>query len=118
MDLLKAIRDNYLLISAILFVLLLIAYALFYKRNSKKEVKEVKEVKEDKEAKKNRNLFIQYTFYLIFGTLAIYALYLIYIQYFKHSSGRVMTGGGGTHYQFTSNDIKISGEDVDIGFMD
>jgi quinol-cytochrome oxidoreductase complex cytochrome b subunit len=118
MDFGKAIRENYLLISAILFVLLLIIYALFYKKGGKTKVgKEDKEDKEDKEAKKNKYLFIQYTFYLIFGVLALYALYLIYVQYFKYSNG-TMSGGGGTQYQFTSNDIKISGEDVDIGFLD
>jgi F0F1-type ATP synthase membrane subunit b/b' len=37
MNVLKAIQDNYLLVAAILFVLLLILYAVFYKKIGKKE---------------------------------------------------------------------------------
>ncbi len=110
MDLIKSIRDNYLLCSAIIFVLLLILYALFYKRSSPKEKEEPKESKE-------KDLFIQYTFYLIFALLISYALYLVYIQYVKKPM--MMSGGGGVSGgNSMSQDIRMVGEDVDIGFLE
>lgn len=108
-QLIKSIKDNYLLCSSIIFILLLILYALLYKRsniNSKK-------VGEESE---NKEKLIQYTFYFIFASLGSYALYLIYIKYIKNASNS-MIGGGNQAFEVASN-VRISGEDVDIGFLD
>lgn len=110
MDLLKSIKENYLLFSAIIFVILLLMYAFLYKKQTKSETKEEDQLKTQKDK------MITYTFYLILGLLGIYALYLIYIKYVK--SGTIsMVGGGNQKAELVSN-VKISGEDVDIGFMD
>ncbi len=111
MDILKSIKDNYLLCSAIIFILLLISYALLYKKSSKSE----KSTK-DKAENENKEKLIKYIFYFIFASLGTYALYLIYIKYIKNAS-KSMIGGGNQDYELASN-VRISGEDVDIGFLD
>ncbi len=110
MDILKSIKDNYLLCSAIIFILLLILYALLYKKRN------IKDNKIHKEEDQNKEKFIKYTFYFIFASLGTYALYLIYIKYIKNAS-KSMIGGGNQDYELASN-VRISGEDVDIGFLD
>ena len=105
----KSIQDNYLLCSAIIFIILLILYGLLYKRNTTKS----NDTKEDNE---NKEKLIKYTFYFIFASLGSYALYLIYIKYIKNAS-KSMIGGGNQDFELASN-VRISGEDVDIGFLD
>jgi quinol-cytochrome oxidoreductase complex cytochrome b subunit len=112
MDILKSMKDNYLLCSAIIFIILLILYALLYKKGKNKNNSDTKV----KEESANKEKLIKYTFYFIFASLGTYALYLIYIKYVKNAS-KSMIGGGNQDFELASN-VRISGEDVDIGFLD
>ncbi len=114
MDLIKSMRENYLLVCAILFILLLIAYALFYKRTSKNTETKPKK----NEGEESKDTFIQYTFMMIFALLGMYALYLIFIQYVKPSMAMVGGGSGSNSMDVDISKIRMSGEDVMIGFLD
>ncbi len=139
MDLMKAIGDNVVLVSAILFVILLILYGLFYKKSGSATGSKKSEENKEKEDpnKKNKEALISYIFYFIFGSLAIYALYLIYIKYTSHqlmvsalpqgtSSKSGIVGGGSSnpaHAQKLASalgnySVKMTGDDIDVGFLE
>ena len=152
MDLIKAISDNVVLVSAILFILLLVLYGLFYKKDGSHQQSKSKEggSKEPQDPqKKNNEKFISYLFYFIFGSLGIYALYLIYIKYVTRnliestmpspgpsrsgitgmSGGGISGGSSGPSMSTAANaqklatapgnySIKMTGGDIDVGFMD
>ncbi len=110
MDILKSIKENYLLVCAILFIFLLIIYGVFYPKKSSSN-------NNDNDEKKNKDTFITYTFIFIIGLLLIYAIYLIYIKYLRNTT--FFTGGSKVNQSnFDFNSIKMSGDDVDIGFID
>ncbi len=141
MEIIKAIGDNIVLVSAIIFVLLLVLYGLFYKKSSGTAPSKKSDEKEDP-SKKNKEKLISYLFYFILGSLAIYALYLIYIKYVTRNliesampqgaaprmgiSG--MSGGGASRTTaenaqklanaLGSYSVKMTGDDIDVGFLE
>jgi quinol-cytochrome oxidoreductase complex cytochrome b subunit len=143
MEIIKAIGDNIVLVSAIIFVLLLVLYGLFYKKGSGAVPSKKSDQKEDP-SKKNKEKFISY----LFGSLAIYALYLIYIKYVTRNliestmpqgaPPRMGMSGGAYPVELVakgasrttaenaqklanalgSYSVKMTGDDIDVGFLE
>ena len=141
MDLIKAIGDNAVLVSAIIFILLLVLYGLFYKKDGQQSKPKEGGSKEPHDLqKKNNEKFISYLFYFIFGSLGIYALYLIYIKYVTRNliestmpssspsrAGMMGMSGGGLSTAANAQklatalgnySIKMTGDDIDVGFLE